>query len=244
MCTQPVLCDAACVVCSAEVEQLTSLSLRGDATLQEYMSHLKVCVCVCGGGVRVCVGLSPCPQTLCQQLVWLICLRWAKSHHKHATCLCPLPDTLHHAHDSHCVICKRLQSLSAQLRSRELSLADAESQLAAKDEALAAAGQETSNMHKVGWGLCFVFCSGSERCWWTLLRSFAQHTAAPHCNGPSRHVPAGPLCHLPHNTAQALAALDRQRDELAAQLDGAKEEHSALAQEADAGHRTADDVAR
>jgi hypothetical protein len=43
-----------------------------------------------------------------------------------------------------------LQSLSAQLRSRELSLADAESQLAAKDEALAAAGQETANMHKVG----------------------------------------------------------------------------------------------
>jgi hypothetical protein len=32
--------------CSAEVEQLTSLSLRGDATLQEYMSHLKV------GGVQ------------------------------------------------------------------------------------------------------------------------------------------------------------------------------------------------
>lgn len=42
-----------------------------------------------------------------------------------------------------------LQSLSAQLRSRELSLADAEAQLAAKDEALAAAGQETANMHKV-----------------------------------------------------------------------------------------------
>lgn len=42
-----------------------------------------------------------------------------------------------------------LQSLAAQLRSRELSLSDAESQLAAKDEALAAAGQETANMHKV-----------------------------------------------------------------------------------------------
>jgi hypothetical protein len=41
------------------------------------------------------------------------------------------------------------------LRSRELSLADAESQLAAKDEALAAAGQETANMHKV-----------RQRLWW------------------------------------------------------------------------------
>jgi hypothetical protein len=47
-----------------------------------------------------------------------------------------------------------LQSLSAQLRSRELSLADAEAQLAAKDEALAAAGQETANMHKVGITRC------------------------------------------------------------------------------------------
>lgn len=42
-----------------------------------------------------------------------------------------------------------MQTLSSQLRSRELSLAAAESQLAAKDEALAAAGQETANMHKV-----------------------------------------------------------------------------------------------
>lgn len=47
-----------------------------------------------------------------------------------------------------------LQSLSAQLRSRELSLADAEAQLAAKDEALAAAGQETANMHKVRSAKC------------------------------------------------------------------------------------------
>lgn len=43
---------------------------------------------------------------------------------------------------------------------------------------------------------------------------------------------------------QALAALDRHRDELSAQLDAAKEEHTSLAQEADAAHRAADDVAR
>jgi hypothetical protein len=43
---------------------------------------------------------------------------------------------------------------------------------------------------------------------------------------------------------QALAALDRQRDELSAQLDAAKEEHTSLAQEADAAHRAADGVAR
>lgn len=42
-----------------------------------------------------------------------------------------------------------LQSLSAELRSLQLELADCRSQLEAKDDALAAAGAETSNMHKV-----------------------------------------------------------------------------------------------
>lgn len=62
------------------------------------------------------------------------------------------PQTCHHVVDCTPVCLVDLQSLSGQLRSRELSLADAESQLAAKDEALAAAGQETSNMHKVWQG--------------------------------------------------------------------------------------------
>jgi hypothetical protein len=42
-----------------------------------------------------------------------------------------------------------LQSLSGEVRSLQLELADARSQLEAKDDALAAAGAETANMHKV-----------------------------------------------------------------------------------------------
>lgn len=111
------------------MEQLTSLSLRGDATLQEYMTHLKVRPHV------VCCLRSCSP---CRLLTELPPSKHAKlcQHHQHTHGGC-LNLTL-----------LRPQSLSAQLRSRELSLADAESQLAAKDEALAAAGQEMANMHK------------------------------------------------------------------------------------------------
>lgn len=43
-----------------------------------------------------------------------------------------------------------LQSLSADLRARKLEIEDLKSQIEAKDDALAAAGAETSQMHKVG----------------------------------------------------------------------------------------------
>eukprot|EP00878_Enallax_costatus_P033977 GHUV01037573.1.p1 GENE.GHUV01037573.1~~GHUV01037573.1.p1 ORF type:complete len:180 (+),score=78.49 GHUV01037573.1:608-1147(+) len=66
---------------TAQVEQLTSLSLRGDATLQDYMASLK--------------------------------------------------------------------SLSADLRARKLEIGDLKAQIEAKDDALAAAGAETQQMHKV-----------------------------------------------------------------------------------------------
>lgn len=43
---------------------------------------------------------------------------------------------------------------------------------------------------------------------------------------------------------KALAALDRQRDELASHLDAAREEHSSLAQATDMTRRGADDLTR
>lgn len=42
-----------------------------------------------------------------------------------------------------------LQSLSAELRARKLEVDDLKSQIEAKDDALAAAGAETHQMHKV-----------------------------------------------------------------------------------------------
>jgi hypothetical protein len=73
------------------VEALTSLSLRGDATLAEYMEHLK--------------------------------------------------------------------ALAGQLRGAEAALGVAHAALAAKDEALAAAGAEAANLRTVGWrGLCVCVC--------------------------------------------------------------------------------------
>ena len=46
-------------------------------------------------------------------------------------------------------VCVYLQSLSADLRARKLEVDDLKAQIEAKDDALAAAGAETQQMHKV-----------------------------------------------------------------------------------------------
>lgn len=134
---------------AAQVDQLTSLSLRGDATLQDYMASLKV-----GAGLQY----SGC-------LIGLACQ------------VCVLPDSKHLPLEACCLLaygclsslclfkssqagtlnkkrlyvfcCLCLQSLSAELRARKLEVDDLKAQIEAKDDALAAAGAETNQMHKV-----------------------------------------------------------------------------------------------
>jgi hypothetical protein len=140
----------------AEVEQLTSLSLRGDATLQDYMASLKV---------------GHAPQLCCQYASLSFDMEMRKQAVGDRLCIIAAP---------HCVSAYRayfcghsnvllltyitpavLQSLSSDVRSLQLELADARSQLEAKDDALAAAGAETANMHKVRMQRCSAQWDGS-----------------------------------------------------------------------------------
>lgn len=127
-----------------EVEQLTTLSLRGDATVQEYMSNLKV------GWERPPAVLGHCKRNDSPHEAYIAVLDALEfARHARDTDTSTMPNPMVSSRSESGYFGPPLQAMSADLRAAEMRIADLISEVAAREDALARASAEAADLRRV-----------------------------------------------------------------------------------------------